>query len=360
VTCVAVSKGPKSRILSASEDQTVRIWAPIVGDESRWQELGRLEHHAVVRSLACTTADAPRNLLLTGTATGRARLFDLDKLDGPEITLEKKHSGAINAVAFSWDGKLCVTGGEDHSICLYETAEGKVLGKFSSAHNSGITSLAFTKKDQVVSAGKDRQLILWNLVEGGEGGKTLAVAASTDRRSGDVAVLGVDPKGEQVLIDEGRELQIRSLQTRNIEGRLANAPGTPAFSTMALFSPNGSTILTNGNAAGRVQLWRTPSPKTRAAELRQFAWTSANVTCAAFDPAGKFVVTGTQDARVLVWTMPGEAEAKTPLRAELSYVEEFLDTSLREVAVRATFDNPEWRILPGSTATLVIPVRAGR
>jgi hypothetical protein len=94
--------------------------------------------------------------------------------------------------------------------------------------------------------------------------------------------------------------------------------------------------------------------------LRNFAWSSGNVTSAAFDPEGKFMVTGTQDARVLIWRMPDKAEAEEPLRAQLSYVEEFLDTSLRRVTVRANLDNPKWRLIPGSTATVVVPSLSSR
>ena len=52
--------------------------------------------------------------------------------------------------------------------------------------------------------------------------------------------------------------------------------------------------------------------------------------------------------------MPEKAEAEKPIDARLSYVEEFLDTSLRQLTVRATLDNPGW-IIPGSGATILVP-----
>jgi WD40 repeat protein len=229
--------------------------------------------------------------------------------------------------------------------------------RVASAHQHGVTSLAFTVKNQLVSAGKDRRLIIWGMVEGGEGGRTLSQVEVFDRRSGDVAILGVDPTGEHVLFDEARDLRVLSLSTRKIEGTLTNPPGTASFATMALYSPDGNTILTNGNAPGRLQLWRAPSSKARAAELRNLVWSSGAATCGAFDSRGTFVVTGTSDARVLIWNMPPPTEAQTATRGQLSYVEEFLDTSLKRVAVRAMIDNPDWSIIPGSTATIVVPPR---
>ncbi|MBY0227988.1 MAG: hypothetical protein K2W96_01775, partial [Gemmataceae bacterium] len=62
------------------------------------------------------------------------------------------------------------------------------------------------------------------------------------------------------------------------------------------------------------------------------------------------------DNRVLVWALPTRAEAEAPLAGQLTYVEEFLDSSLRKLAVRANVDNPGW-VLPGATATIVVPAQ---
>jgi WD40 repeat protein len=170
----------------------------------------------------------------------------------------------------------------------------------------------------------------------------------------------VDPKGERVLFDEGRELRVLGLATRRIEGTIQNPVGAVNFSTMAVFSPDGKTVLTNGAAAGRLQLWRAPGEEVRAAELRQYLWNSAPVTCGAFAPGGAFAVTGTQDHQVLVWELPGRAEADNVVTGQLTYVEEFMDTSLKRVPVRAEIHNaPRW-VIPGANATLVIPPLAGR
>ena len=46
---------------------------------------------------------------------------------------------------------------------------------------------------------------------------------------------------------EGRELRILALDGHRIEGSLSNPGAVGTFSTMALFAPDGRTILTNGN-----------------------------------------------------------------------------------------------------------------
>ena len=63
-------------------------------------------------------------------------------------------------------------------------------------------------------------------------------------------------------------MRLRSLSDRTqVEGRLRNQPGSASFSTMALFAPDGKTILTNNNSESRLQLWRTPPALSRAIEV---------------------------------------------------------------------------------------------
>jgi WD40 repeat protein len=356
---VAVSRGPKSRIVSGSDEGIVRIWER-AGDEERWEEVSRLDHNIQagrsdpIRALACTPAKGGKNLLMTATSTGRLRLFDLDDLKAGQMPLSERHQGAVNAIAFNAEGTIAATGGEDRSISLWNVANQTRILRKSGAHQNAITSLAFTPSGQLVSAGRDKGLVVWNVERGNGNEQVLTEVDRLPGRSGEVNHLGLDPTGESTLFDEGRELRVISLAKRRIEGSLSNSGASGSFSTLALFSPSGKTVLTNGSAAGRLQLWRAPSAKTRAAELRQFLW-NYPVTCGAFDPSGDYAVTGTSDHKVLVWKMPSVEEATNQVRGELSYVEGFLDTTLKRVTVRATLDNPKGWLIPGSAASIVIP-----
>jgi hypothetical protein len=361
VTCVAATSDGEY-IISGSEDRTVRLWKwqkATIGT-GRWVEESQLDHKAIVRSLAVTGKDSDRALLATGTSTGRARIFNLKKMSAGELRLKARHTGPINAVAFSPDGTRCVTAGEDTSLCLFDTKSGELIGKVANAHRAAVTSVAFAGKDQVVSAGRDQRIVVWKLAEGG-----LAQVSELDRRSGDVGVIGVSPDGENVLFDDGREMRVRSLTDRSTVGTLRNPAGVPNFGYFALFSPDGKSILTGGNGPGRLQLWRNPSDKgVPPSELRQYLW-SGTITCGAFGPAAgiklnetsattQFAVAGTSDSRVLVFELPKQKEVETRLKGRLTYAEKFLDTSLRRVTIRASFEKPAW-MAPGSTATIVVP-----
>lgn len=345
VTCVAVSKGARPVIVSGSEDRTLRGW-----DATDGRQLWQLPYTVAVRSVACSPKSGGYNLSLAGWADGTARLINLDNLKDAPRELGERHRGAVTCVAFSPDGETCATGSEDRSICLWETSTGKLLHRLPAAHRAAVTSLQFAAGGQLVSAGRDNTMVLWSV----ETGKPPLRVAESDRRSGDVAQLGVSPDGKRVLFDQGKELRILSLSDRQIEGVLHSPSTSTSFTTMALFSPDGNTILTNVAAEGRIQLWRAPdATQPRAAEVRQFVWTTGQATCGAFAPDSSFAVTGTQDNRVLVWPMPSKEEIGTKLTARLTLVEQSIEGSSRQVRVWAELENPGW-LVPGSTATLVV------
>jgi WD40 repeat protein len=374
INAVAVSNGAGGKprlIVAASEDGTLRCWDVASGQE--YCSPVRLPSPA--RALACSPRGAEGNLLLIGTADGSAHLYDLAEPQLAPVALPERHRGPITAVAFSPDGKTCATGGaDDRAIMLWSftKAEGATDGKWerqqvlTDAHRGAITSLAFTALPRdsgappddtgnwrLLSAGRDNALIVWKA----ERGKPLAKDAEFNRRSGDVTQFS--PDGDRVLFDSGKELRVLSLRERRIVGTLRTSTGAGAFSTMALFSPDGLTVLTNG-PEGHPQLWRAPpkpgSPNMyisegRGSELRQLA-SSSVATCGTFDPDGAFAVTGTQDGQVLVWEMPNADEIEKRIPATVALAEEGEDFGKARVGVEVK-ENPLWyKITAKSCAAL--------
>jgi WD40 repeat protein len=361
VTCVAISSPPtgaKPLIVSGGEDRMVRIWEQLP-ERFRWYERCVLDHQAVVKAVACTGPKAQRNLLLTGTVNGQGRLFDLSgvsdtkKVELVEVKLSSQHSQAINCAAFDPAGTICATGGEDRTIHIWDATSGEHILGIADAHKAGVTALQFLTDKRFLSVGRDKRLVVWELSSTNDSFEQID---EFDRRSNDVGVLNASQDGKQVLFDDAREIRLMSMANHAIEGTLQNPTTAPNFSTLALFAPDGKTILTNGAAPGRLQLWRTPAPGHHGAELRQFVWNNGIVTCGAFSPDGKYAVTGTKDNQVLVWEMPSQEEVSRPLTAHLTYVEEFVDTSLKRMTLRAEMKKPDY-VIPGGTATIVIPHR---
>jgi WD40 repeat protein len=351
VTGVAVSKDPKNPVIvSSSEDGTVRVW-----DRMTHRERQILWHpnNVSVRAVACTPAGASTNLCLSGAADGVGRLWDLDsRSDKPVRELTGQHRGAVTCVAFSPDGKTCVTAGDDQQICLWDVATGSLRYRFPTGHHGSVTSVQFTPLSQLVSAGRDNTVRLWAL---GENGASLL--KTFEHRSGDVLVPGVSPDGKRFLFDQGRALRLLSLPEGLTEGVLQNASGSSNFATFALFSPDGRLMVTAGGLEGRLQLWRAPSATNRRPyEVRQLvpndhAWVP---TCAAYSGDGTFLVTGGRDRQVVVWPIPSSQTIDRGVEAELTLVEPAIESSAGQVRVWAELSNPDNRLLPGSTVTVTI------
>lgn len=347
VNCVAVSKGKTPVIVSGSDDETLRGWDAATG-EKLWLVK---DLKSPVRAAACSPPKSKHNLAAFGTGDGMVRLLDLDNPKNALRELQDRHVQAVNGVAFSPDGETIATCSDDQTICLWKTASGELLHRLM-FHRGPVTSVQFASAKRLISAGRDNKLAVWD-VEAGKPPRR--VEPLFTGRGGEVAQLSASPDGRTVVLDQGKELRLLSLADMEFKGTLQNPSEPLPFSTMALFAPDGKTILTNASAPGKLQLWRTPNGQGRGSELRQFIWSSGIATCGTFAPEdGSFAVTGTQDNQVLVWGMPSKEETESQLKAQLTLVERHLDTQSRQVSVWAELQSPEW-LIPGMRATMVVP-----
>jgi WD40 repeat protein len=356
VTGVAVSKD--GQVVSVSEDHTARVWQKPL---SHRKERLVLKHPTAVRAVACTGEGSDKNYCLTGGADGIARLYDLSAEENAFVReFTNGHKDAINSVAFSPDGKWAVSGGDDRRISLWDVASGQLVqGKSFPqewGHKAGVTSVAFlpvgpNKQLSVVSAGRDNAMIVWPLNGDGVPERTIRL----DRRFGEVQTLGVNPKNGQLLFDQGKDLRVVSAENGSLLGSMSATGGTN-FSKLALFSPEGNLVLTSAGA-GRLQLWRAPTAQTRGYELEQLVWTGgrddqATTNCGAFAPDNKFLVTGTQNRNVIVWSMPSKDVIERHLTARIINLDP--EVASGKVRVTAELDNADLRLLPGDSVTLVV------
>jgi biotin carboxyl carrier protein len=355
---VAVSR---DRAIVSAGDQTVRVWKYDAKTSQHQEDPAVLYHPAEVRAVACTPKESKGNLCLSGAADGAGRIWDLDHPDNKPLELKERHKGPINCVAFSPDGAWCATGATDRDVCVWSTATGDRLLRIPSAHLGEVLSLQFFKhkgKTYLVSAGND-QVKLWTLSATADGVELEGTAEKHDRRGSEVTALGVNPQGGQGIIDYGKELRIVALPGGHYEGSLANPSAAMNFTTMALFSPDGNAILTaSGSEEGRLQLWRAPTSKSRAYEMRQLVWNDRDqATCGAFDPDDSFLVTGSRSGNVVVWAMPTPEELAVVLKAKITLVDQSFNEGSR-IRVWAELDNPKMsngrrRLIPGNAATMV-------
>ena len=374
ITCVAVSKDMK--FISGSEDASVRVWSPDVS-----ASLLQWDHDAPVKVVACTPPACEKNICLVGCTSGSIYLWNLDDPKAELVRLGKDkahgHDAAITALAFSGDGKFFATGASDGTIRMWATWTGdgdkleyaKLQYAFTPehgvahTHDDAVTSLSFTPQCRLISAGRDKKLCVWQLKEKGAAQEGKAIS-----REGTIAHLGVSSDGKWMLNDQGRMLKLLSVEKENhpLVHTISVAPNATPFDHLAIFSPDGSLILTAGAPEGRMQLWRTPDAKTRGYEVRQFATREClPVSCAAFSPlvAGKesFAVSGSGKS-LYIWSIPTPAEVEDhPIRGvPMTLMNQTLDSGTNTGRVGFHVDNlisdryPKGRFEAGRPVTIVI------
>ena len=103
-------------------------------------------------------------LVLTGSDDGTARLWETGS--GKQVGILKGHSGLVSSVAFLPDGKLVLTGSDERTVRLLETASGKQVGVLE-GHSSPVHSVAFLPDGKLVLTGSlDRTARLWETGSG--------------------------------------------------------------------------------------------------------------------------------------------------------------------------------------------------
>jgi WD40 repeat protein len=103
-----------------------------------------------------------RYLLSGGGPMRTAELILWDVQKGSIVRrFEPPHTGFINSVAFSQDGRQVVSGAFDGSICLWNIEQKEMLQKWE-AHNSFLTDVAFSPDGKyIVSSSGDNTLKIW-------------------------------------------------------------------------------------------------------------------------------------------------------------------------------------------------------
>jgi WD40 repeat protein len=143
----------------------------------------KLASEAPVRTLnypnsVNAVAFGPRGArLATGSSDGRLRIIDVAKgtILRDVVGHKVMNRTAIYCLAWSPDGKQVVTGGHDQTLKLWDAASGNLVREFRAynektfpkGHQDSVLSVVFTPDGkQVLSAGMDKTIKVWNIADG--------------------------------------------------------------------------------------------------------------------------------------------------------------------------------------------------
>jgi WD40 repeat protein len=377
VTAVAVTNDADApRVVSAGLDKIVSVRDPY-----REGLPIALRHDAPVRAMVCAPAKAAHNFCLAG-AGDRIYVWDLarkaleengnagkyeavKKIDDSHPSGNGAQGSHVTCLAYSPDGTYFASGADDGSIALWKTDGFSLVYRFDAEHGvehphaDPITALSFTPQCRLVSASRDKTVRVWQLREKG----ALLDGEPIANRGGTVQQLGVSGDGKWLTVDLGRNLQLISMERPGVTATLENHGTSTPFETLALFSPDGSLMLTAGLAEGRLQLWKAPTEISRGFELRQFVPKEKRpATCAAFAPKRNVAVSGSTDGDIYLWELPTPEQIATHRikNVPVRLLSPGLDPNTHQARIAVDVPNPaspqfpNGRLIPGRAVTIVI------
>jgi WD40 repeat protein len=266
------------RIVTASEDQTARVWEAATG-----RELRVLKGHTGGVGCAAFSPDGQR--IVTASWDYTARVWNV--ATGRELLTLKGHTWPVASAAFSADGQRIVTGSRDQTARVWNATTGRQL-RVLKGHRDWVWHAAFSPNGQrIVTGSFDGTARVWDATTRrelralkGHAGRVLSAAFSPDGQQ--IVTASYDQTARIWDAATGREL--RALK------------GHAGVVWCAAFSPNGQRIVT-ASRDGTAQVWDAATGR----ELRTLKGHTETVICAAFSPDGQRIVTASYDQTARIW-----------------------------------------------------------
>jgi RNA polymerase sigma factor (sigma-70 family) len=241
----------------------------------------RFRHGVEARSIAFSPDGA---LLASAGDDGRVKLWDVASCR--QVRECVGHVGWVHAVAFAPDGKRLASAGEDGRVNLWDVPGGKELRRFD--HRGRVLALAFAPDGKrLASTGADRAVHVWDV----DTGKELAWPTEHKRW---VDALAFAPDGKRLATgSHDRTIRLWDASTGRL---LREMTGHTDLIRAVAFAPDG-TRLASGSDDRTVRLWDVVSGQ----ELHRLAGHNQIVLSVAFAPDGKTVASGSHDWTVRLW-----------------------------------------------------------
>jgi len=289
------------RIVSNGGDNTVKVW-----DVATGTELMTLRGHKEEVSSVAFSPDGRR--FVSGSSDKTIKIWDA----ATSTELMTLHDDNwVEDASFSPDGKRIISGGGDNTIKVWDSATGAELMTLR-GHGDWVASVAFSPDGKRIASGSnDKTIKVWDAAIRGE---VVTLSGHRDKRGNNhVFSVAFSPDGKRIV--SGSLDRTVKLWDAVTGAEPMTLRGHDIFVRDASFSPDGKRIVSAGGD-NTVKVWDAGTGK----ELMTLHGHSYFVLSVAFSPDGRRIISGSFDKTVKVWDVARGNELMT-LRGHKSRVQ---------------------------------------